>query len=76
LLGKVLEKRAEGFQIAERGLMVPSEDAGAFAAGLLFLLENMGGLAPMVRRAKEFVFANYAQERLLNDIRQLYEQLR
>jgi glycosyltransferase involved in cell wall biosynthesis len=76
LLGKVLEKRAEGFQIAERGLMVPSEDAGAFAAGLLFLLENMGGLAPMVRRAKEFVLANYAQERLLNDIRQLYEQLR
>jgi glycosyltransferase involved in cell wall biosynthesis len=75
LLGKVVEKRAEGFLIAERGLLVPSEDAKAFAAGLLFLLENMGGLESMIRRAREFVLDNYSEDRLLKDITGLYDEL-
>ena len=55
--------------------MVPVENAAALAAALLFLSKNIGTLEPMVRRAKKFVLANYTQERLLNDVNQLYEEL-
>ena len=76
LMGNVIEKKAEGFWITERGLMVPLENARALAAALLFLTKNIRIVEPMVRRAKNFVLADYTQERLLNDIKQLYDQLR
>jgi glycosyltransferase involved in cell wall biosynthesis len=75
LIGNIIEKKPDGFQIAERGLSVPSGDAKALAAALLFIKTNLCGLEPMVRRAKEFVFADYSQQRLLNDIRTLYETI-
>jgi glycosyltransferase involved in cell wall biosynthesis len=52
---------------------LPSESAKALAGALLFVLENRKELKPMIRRAKEFTFANYSQQRLLNDIKTLYE---
>jgi glycosyltransferase involved in cell wall biosynthesis len=75
LLGKVIAEKAERFQLAERGLMVPSEDAKALAASLLFLSENICALEPMVRRAREFIFKNYSEHRLLNHITALYDEL-
>ena len=75
LLGRVKKKKSEGFQIAERGLMVQSEDASALAAALLFIFNNMDSLEPVVRRAKEFVLANCCQDRLLKDISVLYDEL-
>jgi len=73
LIGSVMEKKSDGFQIGERGLILPSESAKALAGALLFVLENRKELKPMIRRAKEFTFANYSQQRLLNDIKTLYE---
>jgi glycosyltransferase involved in cell wall biosynthesis len=72
LIGSVMDKKSDGFQIGERGLILPSESAKALAGALLFVLENRKELKPMIRRAKEFTFANYSQQRLLNDIKTLY----
>ena len=73
LIGSVMEKKPDGFQIGERGLILPSENAKALAGALLFVLNNRKELKPMIRRAKEFAFANYSQQRLLSDIKTLYE---
>jgi glycosyltransferase involved in cell wall biosynthesis len=75
LIGKVIEKKSAGFLVAEKGLLFPSGNARALAAALLFLSENQDGLEQMIRRAKEFVLANYSQKRLLNDIKMLYDGL-
>jgi len=73
LIGSLLEKKTAGFQIGERGLILPSGNAKALAGALLFMLENREELKPMIQHAKEFVFANFSQQRLLNDIKSLYE---
>jgi glycosyltransferase involved in cell wall biosynthesis len=73
LIGRVMEKKTDGFQIGERGLILSSGNAKALAGALLFVLENREELKPMIQCAKEFVFANYSQQRLLNDIKILYE---
>jgi glycosyltransferase involved in cell wall biosynthesis len=73
LIGSILGKKTDGFQIGERGLILPSENAKALARALLFVLENRKELKPMIQRAKEFAFANFSQQRLLNDIKTLYE---
>ena len=75
LIGNIIEKKTDGFQIAERGLSVPSGDARALAGALLFVFNNMSSLEPMVRRAKEFVLTNYSQDRLLKEISMLYDEL-
>jgi glycosyltransferase involved in cell wall biosynthesis len=75
LLGRVLEKKPEGFQIAERGLMVQSGDADALARALLYLSENRDAMQPMIQKAKGFVLTNYDQGRLLKDIKMLYGEL-
>jgi glycosyltransferase involved in cell wall biosynthesis len=73
LIGSVMEKKPGGFQIGKRGLILPSGNAEALAGALLFVLENREELKPMIQCAKEFVFASFSQQRLLNDIKTLYE---
>jgi glycosyltransferase involved in cell wall biosynthesis len=73
LIGSIMDKKRDGFQIGERGLMLPSENAEALAGALLFVLEKRNELKPTIRRAKAFALANYSQQRLLNDIIALYE---
>ena len=73
LIGNVVGKKADGFQIGERGLILPSGNAEALAAALLFVMENQNELKPTIRRAKAFVLANFSKQRLLNDIQTLYE---
>jgi len=75
LIGNIIEKKTDGFQIAERGLSVPSGDAGALAAALLFVFDNRSSLEAMIKRAKAFVLTNYSQDRLLKDISMLYDEL-
>ncbi len=60
----------------EHGFSVPSNDAGAFAAGLASLART----SPQERRAmgergQKFVLANYSKQRLVSDIEALYERL-
>jgi glycosyltransferase involved in cell wall biosynthesis len=73
LIGSVMDKQRNGFQIGERGLMLPSENAEALAEAILFVMEKQNVLKPTIRRAKAFALANYSQQRLLNDIKTLYE---
>jgi len=73
LIGRVIGKKTDGFQIGDRGLILPPENAEALAGALLFLLESRKELEPMIRRAKEFVFAHYCLQRLLDEIRMLYD---
>lgn len=73
LIGSVMDKKRDGFQIGERGLLLPSENAEALAGALLFVMEKRNELKPTIRRAKAFALANYSQQRLLNDIKTLYE---
>ena len=73
LIGRIMGKNTDGFQIGERGLMLPSENAEALAGALLFVLENRNELKPTIRRAKAFALGNYSQQRLLYDIKTLYE---
>jgi glycosyltransferase involved in cell wall biosynthesis len=73
LIGSVMGKKRDGFQIGERGLILPSENAEALAGALLFVVENQNELKSTIRRAKAFALANYSQQRLLNDIQTLYE---
>jgi len=75
LVGNVLENSPDNFQVAERGLVVPSENAAALADALLFLMENSHRMDPMIKRAHEFVFANYTKKKLLNDLKELYNGL-
>jgi glycosyltransferase involved in cell wall biosynthesis len=75
LIGRVMEKKPDGFQIGERGLMLPSEDAEALAGALLFVMENRDELKPTIQRAKAFALTKYSQQRLLDDIITLYETI-
>ncbi|MEX1347361.1 MAG: glycosyltransferase, partial [Desulfobacterales bacterium] len=75
LIGSVMDKQRNGFQIGERGLMLPSENAEALAEAILFVMEKQNLLKPTIRRAKAFALANYSQQRLLNDIKTLYESI-
>jgi glycosyltransferase involved in cell wall biosynthesis len=73
LIGSVMDQQRDGFQIGERGLMLPTENAEALAGALLFVMEKRNELKPTIRRAKAFALANYSKQRLLNDIKTLYE---
>jgi glycosyltransferase involved in cell wall biosynthesis len=75
LLGEPLEGHDEQYTICRRGLSIRTDDADAFAAGLLHLIENAQLRAELGKRGLEFVTANYSRERLLDDIRSLYKQL-
>lgn len=64
-----------GFRICERGISIPSGDAGAFARGLKYLLENETLRHDLGERGRDFVTHNYAKQRLLGDINELYAEL-
>jgi glycosyltransferase involved in cell wall biosynthesis len=75
LLGKTREKRANGVQLADNGILVPPEDAEALAHALLFLLENRKKIDQMTMNARDFVSRKYSLKRLIDDIENLYVEL-
>jgi len=64
-----------GFAICERGIRVAPGDAKAFAAGMAGLVEDEPLRTAIGERGRRFVSENYAKERLLNDIVELYQTL-
>jgi len=74
LLGETVEKLS-GCRIAERGILVPSNDPASLADALLFLLKSRQRSARMSARAKEYVLNRYSTERLLNDMERLYSEV-
>lgn len=74
LLGSTVSK-ADGYAICERGILVESGNAEGFARGLGRLIEDEEMRRDLGRRGLEFVSQNYAKERLLRDMSELYDQL-
>jgi glycosyltransferase involved in cell wall biosynthesis len=76
LLGApVAEVSSERYLVCERGLRVPSEDAEAFAAGLKRLVDDQPLRRQLGDRGLQFVERDYSKQRLLNDVRVLYDEL-
>lgn len=73
LLGDVVEDGS--FRICNRGISVSPGDVDAFAAGLTQLVNYEELRKRLARRGFEFVQEKYPKERLLTDIRNLYEEL-
>lgn len=74
LLGEVKETGV--YDICERGISVRPDDVDAFAAGLCRLIEDKNLQSQLGQRGFEFVDRNYRKERLLDDIKNLYGELR
>jgi glycosyltransferase involved in cell wall biosynthesis len=73
LVGPCVED--SGYKICERGISVPPGDANAFAAGLKRLVDDVELRGALATRGFEFVQAKYPRQRLLADIRNLYDEL-
>jgi len=65
----------DGYTVCERGISVESGNVEGFAEGLNRLVRDDGLRKELGRRGGEFVVRNYAKERLIEDISNLYEQL-
>ena len=63
------------YSVCPRGMRVPTNDANAFAAGLIRLIEDKVMRRTTGERAREFAERQFAKERLLDDIWGLYQQL-
>ena len=74
LLGPAVSAK-DGYTICERGLVVESGDAEAFARGLRRLLEDQTLGRELGKRGLEFVIRNYGKDRLLRDVAELYAEL-
>ena len=78
LLGKAITQtysRRERYIICQRGLSIPVNDAEAFAAGLQRLVTDAELRRTLGQRGSAFVSGSYSRERLLTDVKGLYDQL-
>lgn len=74
LVGNVTEDGP--YKVCERGVSVRPYDVDAFAAGLETLIKDKTLQEKLGRNGFEFVDRNYRKERLLEDIKNLYCELR
>jgi glycosyltransferase involved in cell wall biosynthesis len=73
LLGEVSED--EKYQVCERGIGVRPGDEEGFAAGIARLVDDLALRNGVAARGFEFVRHKYTKQRLLDDIRGLYDEL-
>jgi glycosyltransferase involved in cell wall biosynthesis len=64
-----------GYQLCARGVSVASGDAQGFARGLARLIDEPDLRDDLGRIGLEFVTQNYAKERLMRDMAELYRDL-
>ncbi|HQU92258.1 MAG TPA: hypothetical protein PLK77_08175, partial [Pyrinomonadaceae bacterium] len=69
------EHLEDGFTVAERGVGVTSDDADGFAKGLIYLAKNERLRFDLGNKGHQFALDNYGKERLISDIRSLYDRL-
>ena len=74
LLGEKREEH-EDFDVCERGIGVRPNRPQSFANGLIYLVKNERLRESIAKNGRELVEAAYSEERLLKDIRELYESL-
>lgn len=76
LLGPTVSKNPERrYVICERGIGVPAEDSDAFASAMALLAHDEGLRREIGEAGLQFVTSRYSKDRLLDDVRQLYEDL-
>ncbi len=73
LLGEATGEATGGVTTRQRGLTAPKGDAVALARGLARVLIDRQEAAALGGTLKQFVWDNYAKERLVEDIGRLYE---
>jgi glycosyltransferase involved in cell wall biosynthesis len=74
LLGEVLERR-DGYDVAQRGLLVRSPQAEAFAEAVKRVLADAPLRERLVAEGRTFVRTQLSAERLIRDIEALYARL-
>ena len=74
LLGDVVEDGP--YRVCRRGIAVPPGDEEAFVTALSRLIRDRSLRQEIGERGLEFVEVNYSKERLLEDIKSLYKELR
>lgn len=74
LLGDVIEDGP--YQVCRRGIGVPAGDEEAFVAALSRIIRDRSLRQELGERGLEFVEVNYSKERLFEDIKALYSELR
>jgi glycosyltransferase involved in cell wall biosynthesis len=75
LLGRI-ETRAQtkdDFSICERGILCSKGNANAIANGIQYLIESDN--QDLINKAREYVFENYSEKRLIERIEYLYKNL-
>src|ERR1700742_1849246 len=75
LLGAASSRDAAGYEVCDRGISVKSGDAEAFAAGIKRLVNDESLRREPGLRGLQFVERHYSKDRLLNDVRNLYDEL-
>lgn len=74
LLGEI-KSEEDGFLICERGIGVKSGDLEGFYRGLQHLVKDKRLRSELSKAGFDFVTQNYSKERLIKDIKKLYESL-
>ncbi len=74
LLGDVVEDGP--YQVCRRGIGVPAGDEETFVAALSRIIRDRSLRQELGERGLEFVEVNYSKERLFEDIKSLYSELR
>ncbi len=74
LLGDVVEDGP--YQVCRRGIGVPAGDEEAFVAALSRIIRDRSLRQELGESGLEFVEVNYSKERLIEDIKGLYDELR
>lgn len=74
LLGDVVEDGP--YRVCHRGIAVPPGNEEAFVAALSRIIRDRSLRQELGERGLEFVEVNYSKERLLEDIKSLYKELR
>lgn len=66
------QERMDGFEVAERAVMVRTFDPADLQKGLLYLLKNEKVRETLALRAAKFVDERYSVSRLVKDLTELY----
>ena len=74
LLGEVVEDGP--YRVCQRGISVPAGDVETFAAALSRIIRDRSLRQELGESGLEFVEVNYSKERLFEDIKDLYGELR
>ena len=69
-----IRQEMNGFQICERGILVPRDDAQALAAALEYLAEHPETARNLGDAGRRFAAGHFTLERLAGDIDQLYRE--